>query len=71
MPHYATNWQFSKAYFCYIRLDDIMKQVTISLKDAELKALLKIKKTKEISSLHRAIKMAIADFIENFEVKAC
>jgi len=48
-----------------------MKQVTISLKDAELKALLEIKKTKEISSLHRAIKMAIADFIENFEVKAC
>jgi hypothetical protein len=48
-----------------------MKQVTISLKDAELKALLEIKDTKEISSLHKAIKMAITDFIKNFEVKAC
>jgi hypothetical protein len=71
MSHYVPNWQFSKAYFRYIRLDDIMKQVTISLKDAELKALLEIKDTKEISSLHKAIKMAITDFIKNFEVKAC
>jgi hypothetical protein len=44
-----------------------MKQVTISLKDAELKALLEIKNTKEISSLHRVIKMAIGAYINSFE----
>jgi len=48
-----------------------MKQITISLRDAELKALLEIKKTKGISSLHKAVKMAIGEFIENFEVKTC
>jgi hypothetical protein len=49
-----------------IRLDDIMKQVTISLKDAELKALLEIKDTKKISSLHKVIKMAIGQYINSF-----
>ena len=43
-----------------------MKLVTISLKDTELKALLEIKNTKGISSLHRAIKMAIGEYIKRF-----
>jgi hypothetical protein len=43
-----------------------MKQLTISLKDAELKALLEIKNTKKISCLHRVIKMAIGEYIKRF-----
>jgi hypothetical protein len=43
-----------------------MKQITISLRDAELKALLEIKDTKEISSLHKAVKIAIGEYIKRF-----
>ena len=46
-----------------------MKLVTISLKDAELKALLEIKDIKKISSLHKAIKMAIGEYIEHSKEK--
>ena len=47
-----------------------MQQVTISLKDREVKALKKICKVRNISSRHRAIKIAIEEFIERFEQNA-
>lgn len=44
-----------------------MQQVTISLKDREVKALKKICKVRNISSRHKGIKIAIEEFIERFE----
>jgi Asp-tRNA(Asn)/Glu-tRNA(Gln) amidotransferase B subunit len=46
-----------------------MKLVTISLKDAELKALLEIKNINNIGSLHKAIKIAIGEYIKRFMEK--
>jgi len=44
-----------------------MKLITISLKDSEYKVLLEIMEVKGISNLHKAVKMAIAEFIKNFK----
>jgi metal-responsive CopG/Arc/MetJ family transcriptional regulator len=43
-----------------------MKLITISLKDGEVKALKKICEVREITSRHRAIKIAINEYIERF-----
>lgn len=44
-----------------------MKQITISLKDEELSDLLKIIEIRKISCLHRAVKIAIVEFVERFK----
>lgn len=44
-----------------------MKQITVSLKDGELKALLKIIEVRNISCLHRTVKLAIKEYIERFK----
>jgi|YelNatPaOPRAMG01_1025707.scaffolds.fasta_scaffold07338_3 hypothetical protein len=43
-----------------------MKQITVSLKDSEHKALLEIMEINGINCLHKAVKMAIEDFIKHY-----
>jgi hypothetical protein len=43
-----------------------MRQITVSLKDSEYKALLEIMANQKISCLHKAVKIAIEDFIKRF-----
>jgi hypothetical protein len=47
-----------------------MKQITVSLKDSEHKALLEIMEINGINCLHKAVKMAIEDFIKHYAKKA-
>lgn len=47
-----------------------MRLVTVSLKENEVKAFKKICKVRNISSRHRAIKIAIEEYIERFEQNA-
>jgi len=41
--------------------------ITVSLKDAELKALSEIMQIRNIDCLHRAVKTAIEEYIKNFK----
>lgn len=57
-------------HFSSIRLIEIgisMKMITVSLKDVELRALLRIMEGQKIGSLHRVVKIAIEEYIKRFE----
>jgi predicted transcriptional regulator len=44
-----------------------MRMMTLSLKDEEQRALERLCEVRQISSRHRAIKIAIAEYIERFD----